>query len=157
LSIDDTREVIAALKHRFPQIHGPELDDICYATQTRQNAVRQMAREIDLLLVVGARNSSNSIRLREVGEQNGLAAYLIQDESEIDREWLQGARLIGVTAGASAPEVLVQRVLARLREFGVGTVRELQSEPENVTFGLPKALLRNVAGPRHAQPGREPL
>ena len=141
LSIDDTRDVIIALKRRFPAIQGPELDDICYATQNRQNAVRQLAKEVDLLLVVGARNSSNSIRLREVGEQRGLAAHLIQDESEIDPNWLSGATRVGVTAGASAPEVLVQRVLKRLREFGATDIRELNGEPETVTFNLPKGLL----------------
>jgi 4-hydroxy-3-methylbut-2-enyl diphosphate reductase len=146
LSIDDTREVIAALKQRFPAIQGPELDDICYATQNRQNAVRQLAGEVDLLLVVGARNSSNSIRLREVGEQHGLAAHLIQDESEIDSSWLVGVNRIGVTAGASAPEVLVQRVLKRLCELGVTATRELDGEPETVTFNLPKALLAGKSG-----------
>jgi 4-hydroxy-3-methylbut-2-en-1-yl diphosphate reductase len=141
LSIDDTRDVIVALKRRFPAIQGPELDDICYATQNRQNAVRQLAKEVDLLLVVGARNSSNSIRLREVGEQHGLAAHLIQDESEIDPSWLSVATRVGVTAGASAPEVLVQRVLKRLRELGATATRELNGEPETVTFNLPKSLL----------------
>jgi 4-hydroxy-3-methylbut-2-en-1-yl diphosphate reductase len=146
LSIDDTRDVIAALKRRFPAIQGPELDDICYATQNRQNAVRQLAREVDLLLVVGARNSSNSIRLREVGEQHGLAAHLIQDEREIDPNWLSGASRVGVTAGASAPEVLVQRVLKRLRELGVTATRELDGELETVTFNLPKTLLAGKSG-----------
>jgi 4-hydroxy-3-methylbut-2-enyl diphosphate reductase len=146
LSIDDTRDVIAALKQRFPAIRGPELDDICYATQNRQNAVRQLAKEVDLLLVVGARNSSNSIRLREVGEQHGLAAHLIQDESEIDPNWLVGVSRVGVTAGASAPEVLVQRVLKRLHEFGVTTTRELDGEAETVTFNLPKTLLAGKPG-----------
>jgi 4-hydroxy-3-methylbut-2-enyl diphosphate reductase len=146
LSIDDTRDVIAALKQRFPTIQGPELDDICYATQNRQNAVRRLATEVDLLLVVGARNSSNSIRLREVGEQHGLAAHLIQEESEIDPNWLAGVRRVGVTAGASAPEVLVQRVLKRLRELGVTDTRELDGEPETVTFNLPKPLLASRAG-----------
>jgi 4-hydroxy-3-methylbut-2-enyl diphosphate reductase len=146
LSIDDTRAVIAALKHRFPAIQGPELDDICYATQNRQNAVRQLAREVDLLLVVGARNSSNSMRLREVGLQHGLAAHLIQDESEIDPNWLAGVSQVGVTAGASAPEVLVQRVLKRLRGLGVTATRELDGEPETATFNLPKTLLAGKPG-----------
>jgi 4-hydroxy-3-methylbut-2-enyl diphosphate reductase len=141
LSIDDTRDVIAALKRRFPAIQGPELDDICYATQNRQNAVQQLAGEVDLLLVVGARNSSNSIRLREVGEQHGLTAHLIQDQSEIDPNWLAGVSRVGVTAGASAPEVLVQRVLERLGELGMTGTRELRGEPETVTFSLPKTLL----------------
>jgi len=141
LSVDDTRDVIAALKRRFPAIRGPELDDICYATQNRQNAVRQLAGEVDLLLVVGARNSSNSIRLCEVAKQQGLAAYLIQDEAEIDANWLAGVKRVGVTAGASAPEVLVQRVLNGLRALGVTATRELDGQRETVTFNLPKSLL----------------
>ena len=152
LSIEDTRDVIAALKRRFPLIQGPDLDDICYATQNRQNAVRQLAKEVDLLLVVGARNSSNSIRLREVGEHEGLAAHLIQDETEIDQNWLNGVRRVGVTAGASAPEVLVQRVLERLRELGVTVTRELEGEPETVTFSLPKTLQTSKGG-RHYSRG----
>ena len=139
--MDDASEVIAALKKRFPGMEGPDLDDICYATQNRQTAVRQLAKEIDLLLVVGARNSSNSIRLREVGEQHGVTAHLIHDESEIEASWLVGADKVGVTAGASAPEVLVQRVLERLRGFGVTTTRELEGVRETVTFSLPRVLL----------------
>lgn len=145
LSIDDTREVIDALKQRFPHIQGPELDDICYATQNRQNAVRQLASDVDLLLVVGARNSSNSVRLREVGKQHGLPSYLIQDESEIDRAWLQGIGRVGVTAGASAPEVLVQGVLERLRSFGVNVTRELDGARETTTFRLPATLIAKKA------------
>jgi 4-hydroxy-3-methylbut-2-enyl diphosphate reductase len=141
LSIDDTREVIAALKRRFPAIQGPELDDICYATQNRQNAVRRLASEVDLLLVVGARNSSNSVRLCEVAMQHGLAARLIQDETEIDPNWFLGVKRVGITAGASAPEVLLQNVLGRLREFGVTATRELDGVQETVTFNLPKTLL----------------
>jgi len=140
LSIDDTRDVIAALKRRFPAIQGPELDDICYATQNRQNAVRQLAGTVDLLLVVGARNSSNSIRLCEVGKQHGLPAHLIRDEYDIDVSWLAGVARVGVTAGASAPEVLVQRVLKRLRELGVTAMRELDGQRETVAFSLPKGL-----------------
>ena len=145
LSVDDTREVIAALKRRFPSIRGPDLDDICYATQNRQNAVRQLTTEVDLLLVVGARNSSNSLRLREVGEQQGVAAYLIQEASEIEPGWLAGVHRVGVTAGASTPEILVRRVLARLRELGVSETRELKGEPETIAFSLPK-LLSSKAG-----------
>jgi 4-hydroxy-3-methylbut-2-en-1-yl diphosphate reductase len=141
LSMEDTREMIAILKRRFPMIQGPELDDICYATQNRQNAVRRLAQEIDLLLVVGARNSSNSVRLREVGEQHGVSARLVQDESEIEPRWFAGVTRVGVTAGASAPEVLVQRVLARLRSFGVSTTRDFAGVRETVTFSLPKTLL----------------
>ncbi|MEO5703034.1 MAG: 4-hydroxy-3-methylbut-2-enyl diphosphate reductase [Gammaproteobacteria bacterium] len=145
LSIDDTREVIAALKQRFPAIQGPELDDICYATQNRQNAVRQLAAEVDLLLVVGGQNSSNSIRLREVGQQYGLPAYLIEDETELDATWFAGIEKVGVTAGASAPEVLVQGVLDRLRDFGVTTTRQLVGARETTTFRLPAVLVAKKA------------
>ncbi|MEO5573792.1 MAG: 4-hydroxy-3-methylbut-2-enyl diphosphate reductase [Gammaproteobacteria bacterium] len=145
LSIDDTREVIAALKQRFPLIQGPELDDICYATQNRQNAVRQLAEEVNLLLVVGAHNSSNSIRLREVGKQYGLPSYLIQDETEIDPSWFTGVEKVGVTAGASAPEILVQGVLNRLRDFGVTATRQLDGARETTTFRLPVSLMAKKA------------
>ena len=138
LSIDDTREVIDALKRRFPTIQGPDLSDICYATQHRQKAVHGMAKEIDVLLVVGSRNSSNSNRLREVGEQNGLPAYLIEDAGDIDSTWLRGHERIGVTAGASTPEVLVQGVLEQLCDFGVRSVREMEGEIETMQFRLPR-------------------
>lgn len=151
LSTDDTSDVIDALKLRFPAILGPELDGICYATQNRQNAVRELAAEIDLLLVVGARNSSNSIRLREVGAQHGLASYLIQDESEIQAEWLSSASKVGVTAGASTPQVLVQRVLARLQACGVSAVREMDGVRESITFNLPRSLLREKSAPALVQ------
>ncbi len=141
LSIDDTRHVIDALKQRFPAIQGPELDDICYATQNRQNAVRQLVDEVDLLLVVGARNSSNSNRLREVGEQHGLPAYLIQDETEIEPQWFKNMTKVGITAGASAPEILVQRVMDKLRSLGVATARELDGVHETTTFRLPAELV----------------
>jgi len=140
LSVDDTREVIAALKCRFPSIQGPELDGICYATQNRQNAVRQLASEVDLLLVVGAANSSNSVRLCEVAAQQGLASRLIEAETDIDPSWLAGVGRVGVTAGASAPEALVQKVLARLRELGANATRELDGVRETITFNLPKVL-----------------
>ncbi len=147
LSIDDTREVIAALKQRFPLIVGPELSDICYATQNRQNAVRDLADKVDLLLVVGANNSSNSIRLREVGKQYGLPSYLIQDEHEIDAAWFSsGIKKVGVTAGASAPEILVQRVLDRLRSLGVITVQQLDGALETTSFRLPASLILQKAG-----------
>ena len=139
LSMDDTRHVIAALKHRFPEIEGPELKDICYATQNRQNAVRKLSAEIDLLLVVGARNSSNSNRLRETGGQNGLPAYLIEDEEDIDHSWLQERTRIGITAGASTPEILVHGVVKRLRRFGVLRLREMDGEQERMSFSLPKS------------------
>ena len=145
LSIDDTREVIAALERRFPEIQGPDLDDICYATQNRQNAVKALAEEVDVVLVVGARNSSNSNRLRETGAQSGVPAHLIQDDSEIDPAWFDGARRVGVTAGASTPEVLVQRVLERLRTLGATSTRELDGIRETTTFALPKSLRPRAA------------
>lgn len=140
LSVDDTREVVAALRKRFPNALGPGLDDICYATQNRQNAVHALAKSVDVLLVVGSRNSSNSNRLREVGEQDGVTAYLIQDERDIDPSWFRDSTAVGVTAGASAPEVLVERVLARLRQLGVTSVRELEGVHEVTSFRLPSSL-----------------
>ena len=139
LSIEDTREIIAAMKRRFPNIKGSDLTDICYATQNRQNAVRRLTEEIDVLLVVGARNSSNSNRLREVGEQRGLSAYLIEDADGIDPSWFTKSSRIGITAGASAPEVLVQDVLKRLRRYGVEKVEEMEGEHETMHFRLPKS------------------
>ena len=141
LSVDDTRDIIAALRVRFPNIQGPKHDDICYATQNRQDAVRELVRGgCDAVLVVGSPNSSNSNRLRELAERDGVEAYLIDGAAEIDPEWIVGRRHIGVTAGASAPDVLVQGVLARLRELGAGPVRELEGEPENMVFALPREL-----------------
>lgn len=128
LSMDYTRKVIDALKSRFPAIRGPELTDICDATQSRQNAVRRISKEIDVLLVVGGRNSSNSNRLRETGEQSGLPAYLIEDAGDIVPDWLKDKSRIGLTAGASAPETLVDGVLERLREFGVFRVTEMGAQ-----------------------------
>jgi 4-hydroxy-3-methylbut-2-enyl diphosphate reductase len=146
LSVDDTKAVIEALKQRFPAIVGPRHDDICYATQNRQDAVRKLGQECDLVLVVGSPNSSNSNRLRELAEKQGVPAYLIDGAGDIRREWIDGRRRVGVTAGASAPESLVREVLARLREWGATEVRELDGEPEDVTFALPKELrLRIVA------------
>jgi 4-hydroxy-3-methylbut-2-enyl diphosphate reductase len=143
LSIDDTRGVIDALTRRFPKIQGPELKDICYATQNRQNAVKRLADEqIDLLLVIGSKNSSNSNRLAELGARRGVPSFLIDDASEIDPDWLASKSRVGVTAGASAPESLVQRVLARLTELGAEDVREMQGVPENVEFKLPDDLAR---------------
>ena len=140
LSVDDTLGIIAALRERFPAIEGPRHDDICYATQNRQDAVRALARDCDLVLVVGSPNSSNSNRLRELAERDGVAAYLIDDAAEIDPRWLEGRQRVGVTAGASAPEVLVQGVIERLRELGAGGVRDLDGEPENMVFALPREL-----------------
>ncbi len=137
LGIDDTRGVIDVLKRRYPSIRGPNLSDICYATQHRQKAVRGMAKEIDVLLVVGSRNSSNSNRLREVGEQTGLSAYLIEDAQGINPNWLRDHERIGVTAGASTPEELVQGVLERLCDLGARRIREMKGKPEAMRFPLP--------------------
>jgi len=146
LSIDDTRVVIDALQRRFPAIQGPRHDDICYATQNRQDAVRELGQQCDLVLVVGSPNSSNSNRLRELAEKQGVPAYLIDGAADIRPQWLDGRTRVGVTAGASAPESLVREVIAALREAGAVGVRELDGEPENVTFALPKELrLRVVA------------
>jgi 4-hydroxy-3-methylbut-2-en-1-yl diphosphate reductase len=144
LSLDDTRELIDALEARYPAIVGPGLDDICYATLNRQRSTRAMARQVDLVLVVGARNSSNSNRLREVALQQGVPAYLVQTAADLDPAWLAGAGRVGVTAGASAPEVLVQDVCARLVELGAGTVRELPGLTESVKFRLPEALQQSA-------------
>ena len=140
LSVDETREVIAALRSRFPKIEGPRHDDICYATQNRQDAVRELASQCDLIFVVGSVNSSNSNRLRELAEKNGARAYLVDGADDIRPEWLDGAVRIGVTAGASAPEVLVQGVISYLQQLGGSEVSELDGEPENMVFALPKEL-----------------
>lgn len=141
LSLDDTREVVEALRNRFPKIRGPGLNDICYATQNRQNAVRELARQVEVLLVVGARNSSNSNRLREVGEQAGIRSYLVQTEYDLNPLWFTACNRIGLTAGASAPEVLVHRVLGRLRELGADSVTELDGVKESTRFRLPSMLI----------------
>lgn len=141
LSVDDARRIVAALTARFPQIVGPKKDDICYATQNRQDAVRALAARCDLVLVIGSKKSSNSNRLREVAESCGTRAYLIDGAADIDPAWLVGARTIGVTAGASAPEALVEEVVARLQALGVATVRENEGIRETVHFPLPKELL----------------
>ena len=140
LSVDDTRAVIDALKAKFPAIQGPKNDDICYATQNRQDAVRQLAAKCDLVLVVGSVNSSNSNRLRELAERQGVEAHLIDGADEIDPAWIAGRNHIGITAGASAPDVLVRGVIARLRELGANTLTELDGKPENMVFALPKEL-----------------
>jgi 4-hydroxy-3-methylbut-2-enyl diphosphate reductase len=140
LSMDDTARVIDALRARFPAISGPRKDDICYATQNRQDAVKQLASQCDLVLVVGSPNSSNSNRLRELAERVGAAAYLLDGAAEIDPDWLRGKQRIGVTAGASAPEVLVQEVIQRLRDLGADAVVEAPGRPENVTFSMPREL-----------------
>lgn len=140
LSVDDTMAVIDALKARFPAIVGPRHDDICYATQNRQDAVRTLGRQCDLVLVVGSPNSSNSNRLRELAEKQGVPAYLIDGASDIRPQWIEGRERIGVTAGASAPESLVRDVIEHLRMAGATEVREIDGQPENVTFALPKEL-----------------
>jgi 4-hydroxy-3-methylbut-2-enyl diphosphate reductase len=140
LSVDDTRNIIAALRARFPAIQGPRNDDICYATQNRQDAVRELAGQCDLVLIVGSPNSSNSNRLRELAEREGVQAHLIDGADEIDPAWLQGRKRIGVSAGASAPEVLVRGVIERLHALGAGPVRELDGKPEDMVFALPREL-----------------
>jgi len=140
LSMDDTRRIIDLLRERFPSIGGPRKDDICYATQNRQDAVKQLAAECDLLLVVGSPNSSNSNRLRELSERMGTPAYLIDGAENLRQEWFKDVQKVGITAGASAPEVLVHGVVARLRQWGASGAEELQGRPENVTFSIPKEL-----------------
>ena len=141
LSVDDTREIIAALKERFPEILGPDVKDICYATQNRQTAVRRLAERSDVILVIGADYSSNSNRLREISEESGADSYLIPDAGGLDPAWLEGARSVGITAGASAPEELVQALIGRLGELFEVTVTDLDGIEENVTFRLPRELL----------------
>lgn len=140
LSIDDTEEIIAALKARFPAIAEPKKGDICYATTNRQHAVKFMAPQVDLVIVVGSPSSSNSSRLREVAQKNGVMSHMVDHAEQIDPRWLEGKRRIGVTAGASAPEILVEQVVARLNSLGTYSVRELDGVEEHVTFPLPKGL-----------------
>ncbi len=141
LSMDDTRDIIQELRNRFPQIEGPKHDDICYATQNRQTAVRQLAAQTELVLVVGSINSSNSNRLKELAERQGVKSYLIDSASDIDLEWLNGVHSVGLTAGASAPEKLVKDVITALRQFNPDfKVEELEGEQENMVFALPKEL-----------------
>jgi 4-hydroxy-3-methylbut-2-enyl diphosphate reductase len=146
LSVDDTREIIDALRVRFPSIKGPDVNDICYATQNRQQAVRDLAVQVDVLLVVGARNSSNSNRLREIGAEIGVPSYLIDDASCLEPAWLDGLSRVGVTAGASAPEQLVQELIERLGDFGEITVEELRGAEEHMQFKLPRELMPAAAG-----------
>ena len=140
LSMDDASTIISALKARFPTITGPKKDDICYATQNRQDAVKLMVKQCDVVIVVGSTNSSNSNRLREVARNMNVPAYLVDNASEVQAEWLSGKLHVGITAGASAPEVLVQDVIARLKQLGAASVQELHGISENVMFPLPKAL-----------------
>lgn len=140
LSVDETRDIIAALRARFPAIHGPKKDDICYATQNRQDAVKQLADECDLVIVVGSPTSSNSNRLREVAAGRGIESYMVDNASELKREWFDGKRRVGLTAGASAPEVLVQSVVTTILGYGVDGVDELSGVEENTIFSLPAGL-----------------
>ncbi len=140
LSVDDTRDIIAALRARFPTIHGPDLQDICYATQNRQQAVRDLCKQVDMLLVIGAQNSSNSNRLWGIGQESGIPSYLIDDADALDLDWLDGAATIGLTAGASAPEELTRELIARLSKVGEVTVEELAGVAENMHFKLPREL-----------------
>ena len=140
LSVDDTARVIDTLRARFPNIEGPRKDDICYATQNRQDAVKLLAEQVDVVLVIGSPNSSNSNRLRELAERCGARAYLLDDASMLQDAWFQDADVIGVTAGASAPESLVQGVVSALQTLGAGELRSIEGQPENITFSLPKAL-----------------
>ncbi|MEE2762082.1 MAG: 4-hydroxy-3-methylbut-2-enyl diphosphate reductase [Pseudomonadota bacterium] len=144
LSMDDTARVIDSLRAKFPLIEGPRKDDICYATQNRQDAVKQLAGDCDLMLVVGSPNSSNSNRLRELAERMGTPAYLIDEAAQIDPQWLEGKNSVGVTAGASAPEVLVSDVIGRLRELGGNVPEEIAGREENIVFSMPKELRIDV-------------
>jgi 4-hydroxy-3-methylbut-2-enyl diphosphate reductase len=145
LSVDDAARVIEALKTRFPNIIGPKKDDICYATQNRQDAVKALAAQCDLVIVVGSPNSSNSNRLREVAQNLGVDSYMVDNAGELKPAWLKDKNRVGVTAGASAPDVLVQEVIARLNELGAGTVSELEGTAENVVFPLPKGLIQSLS------------
>ena len=140
LSVDDCRTVIEALRRRFPQINEPKKQDICYATQNRQDAVKFMAPQCDLVLIIGSPSSSNSNRLREVAERHGCEAYLIGSAAQLNPAWLEGRKRVGISAGASAPEILVDELVARLRELGVKSVRPLEGVQENMAFPLPKGL-----------------
>jgi len=140
LSVDDTREIVAAIRRRFPHVRTPAKDDICYATQNRQSAVKELARRSDLVLVIGSPNSSNANRLVEVAKNEGVKARLIEDDHDVDASSVDGVGVVGLTAGASTPEVLLQRVIARLRELGFQAVRDLVTAEERVTFSLPREL-----------------
>ena len=140
LSVDDTKEIIAVLKARFPNIHTPKRDDICYATQNRQDAVKKLVGDCDLLLVIGSQTSSNSNRLREIAEKNGIASYLIDNATQIDHQWLDNKTNIGVTAGASAPEVLVREVVSTLATLCDANISEVDGVKEDITFAVPKEL-----------------
>ena len=142
LSVDDTAEIVGALRRRFPQLATPRKEDICYATQNRQDAVKKLLTECDILIVVGSRSSSNSNRLRELAERSGVPGYLVDGPQDLEREWFEGRNCVGLTAGASAPEVLVRAVLEQLRDWGAQVPREVAGREEKVTFGLPRELRR---------------
>lgn len=144
LSVDDTKDIIQALQQRFPKIQAPKRDDICYATQNRQDAVKDIVDDCDLLLVVGSNNSSNSNRLREIASKKGIAAYLIDDASQISEQWLDGSAVIGITAGASAPEILVQQVMEKVSRLCNAEVREVAGVKEDIAFSLPRELRKKL-------------
>ena len=149
LSVDDTRDIIEALTKKFPSIQGPNVKDICYATQNRQKAVRDMVDHVDLLLVIGAKNSSNSNRLREIGTEMGLQSYLIDDANSLNPDWLRNARTIGVTAGASAPEILIDQLIDRLKTYGFDNIELLDGIEENINFNIPFELRQLDDKPNH--------
>jgi 4-hydroxy-3-methylbut-2-enyl diphosphate reductase len=153
LSVDDAAAIVAALRQRFPEIVGPKKDDICYATQNRQDAVKFMAPQSEVVIVVGSPNSSNSNRLREVAQHMGVPAYMVDGADQLDPAWIAGAQRVGVTAGASAPEVLVQEVIARLKALGAASVRQLAGVEEHVVFPMPKGLHQRPAGAAVSDPG----
>ena len=152
LSVDDTAEIVGALRRRFPLLATPRKEDICYATQNRQDAVKKLLAECDLLVVVGSRSSSNSNRLRELADRAGIPGYLVDGPEDLKREWFEGKRAIGVTAGASAPEILVRRVLEQLGAWGAQLPREVAGREERVTFGLPRELRRAGPGESTSEP-----
>jgi len=145
LSVDDAAKIVAALRARFPSVRGPQRDDICYATQNRQDAVKFMAPQCDVVIVVGSPNSSNSNRLREVAQNMGIEAHLVEDAGDLRPEWIAGKARVGITAGASAPEVLIDRLVARLKALGAKSVRPLEGAAEHVVFTLPRALARRTS------------
>jgi 4-hydroxy-3-methylbut-2-en-1-yl diphosphate reductase len=147
LSVDDTQRIVDALRTRFPTLASPRKEDICYATQNRQDAVKRLAERCDLILVVGSPSSSNSNRLREIAEKAGIPGYLVDGPEDLKQEWFEGKRIVGVTAGASAPEVLVERVVARIREWGGAAPVDVLGQPENVVFSLPRELRIPVRSP----------
>jgi len=144
--VDECLDIVETLHRRFPTIKGPREEDICYATQNRQNAVKELVKRVDILLVLGAPNSSNSNRLRELGEQNGIPSYLIESYKDINPQWLEGVKAIGITAGASAPEILVQEVVDFLKKQGATEMEELHVVEEDVQFQLPRELLIPIHG-----------